>query len=801
MTGTADTGHSGVIAPPIAHESALPPPPPDSTPSRSPSTLRLLHLAALGYLAVGVVCGAAFLVGDQDIRDATTTVTIALMIPAALIAWRVHRFDAAFIWAVGAVAILYGAAIVIADSWSSPLAPIVESSLDLVANGIIIGLIVAVVRRRRGEFSRGDLLDGGIIAVAAWMFSWVLFVEPYVDGGTNSTVRLLVDSLYLPMNMPMVALCCLLLFTSTRPGPSMWMLVVGILANVVGDVFWALDQTRGVGAWAVTVAGLLYVAAYAFNGAALVHPSATEMIGRSGAIRRSEIRGRIVTTAAALLGSVMVVGLLAPVSTADKIVRFVSLLALLVLVGARLVIATHAASSAQARLREMAMTDPLTALPNKIALIDEADHELDRAWKTDRYPSVYLFDIDRFKNTNDSLGHSAGDEVLRVIADRLVFTARSMGATVARPSGDEFVVFDPTPTGSAQALAHAEVFHSVFAQPISTGSGTLFVAASAGVASVPDGAPVNGEKLYRWADIAMYRAKSAGRNCLALYDESMQERVSKRLRIETELHGALDRREFRVFHQPIVDLEQGRVSGFEALIRWQRSDGTLVSPAEFIAVAEETGMISSIGSWVMLEAMSQLKRLTDDRVVDEEATMSVNVSPIQLADPGFTDTVEEAITRSQLEPHRLWIEVTESMMIDSPDVARTTLRRLRRLGVRIALDDFGTGYSSLSLLSQFPLQRIKIDRVFIDGIADSPNDRALVRTIVGMGQSLGLDIVAEGVETVEQLRLLREIGCAKAQGFLISHPVPADAVRSTVDALQGLIEQPGFAQILGSPRP
>ena len=309
--------------------------------------------------------------------------------------------------------------------------------------------------------------------------------------------------------------------------------------------------------------------------------------------------------------------------------------------------------------------------------------------------------------------------------------------------------------------------------------------------------PVSAEEMFRWADIAMYRAKDSGRNCLALYNPSMQDRVSQRMKVETDLHGALEKSQFRLFHQPIVELGTGRVAGFEALIRWQKPDGSMVSPAQFIPIAEDTGLIGEIGAWALIEGLTQLQTWTQDGIVPPATTMSVNVSPRQLADPNFPDVVEEALQRTGVDAHRLWLEVTESVMVENPEIARTSLRRIRAMGPRIALDDFGTGYSSLSLLQQFPIQRIKIDRAFVKGLDDSPNDRSLVRTVINLGESLGLDIVAEGVETIDQLRQLRDFSCDKAQGFLISHPVPPEAMRSTVTALESLSEWPEFSSVVG----
>jgi len=243
-----------------------------------------------------------------------------------------------------------------------------------------------------------------------------------------------------------------------------------------------------------------------------------------------------------------------------------------------------------------------------------------------------------------------------------------------------------------------------------------------------------------------------------------------------------------MFHQPILDLRTGRITGFESLMRWQRADGSLLAPTQFISIAEETGLISSLGSWAIREALDQLRSWIDGGLVSDTTTISVNVSPRQLADPHFADCVTETLAHSRVPPSLLWLEVTESIMITEPELARRALEQLRSAGVRISLDDFGTGYSSLSLLQQFPIHQIKIDRTFVSGIAESQHDASLVRTIIAMGESLGMDVVAEGVETVQQLAALRALGCSKVQGYLISHPVPAIAMRSTIAALDSFMD-------------
>jgi predicted signal transduction protein with EAL and GGDEF domain len=378
-----------------------------------------------------------------------------------------------------------------------------------------------------------------------------------------------------------------------------------------------------------------------------------------------------------------------------------------------------------------------------------------------------------------------------MVAHRLQ-SAVPESAVVARLSGDEYVVLDPASKSEGAAMALADRLLAVFREPLPLSQGDVFVTASIGVAAIDANSSASAEDLVRHADTAMYRAKDSGRNCVAVYDESMHERVAHRLTVETALYRALDRRELRMFHQPILDLVSGDVVGFEALMRWQQADGTIVSPIEFIPIAEDTGTIVPIGSWALLESLTQLRRWIDEGVCSPSATMSVNVSTKQLRDTNFPAIVSEALTRSGVSPQLLWLEVTESVMAEEPELALAILRRLRSLGVRVALDDFGTGYSSLSMLQKFPLQRIKIDRSFVKGVADNPNDRSLVRTIIAMGRSLGLDMVAEGVESVHQLQVLSDLGCTKAQGYLISHPVPADAMRSTVDALERLGNFPGL---------
>jgi len=760
-------------------------------------TSRSLTFLSWAFGGLGAAFALVALIAGPDVRSILVGVLPVAVVPAAVLGVLSLKLPSGFTKAVGALAVTYGLYYAIPLFFSGGAQDFAEFGLDLVADALLITLLVLTVRRRRGRLDHGDLLDGAIIAIGTWLVTWILLVQPLLSDRTNDLLGVVLDAAFMPLSVPIIGLTMMFLFSGRLDRVANWMIATALISNVFGDLFYALQETRTAGSWALVVADVLYLVSFAALGAALVHPSAAEIFADGYVRRKVSLGKRTVGLVVALIIPVMVLAIVPAESATDTAIRATSVFVLLVMTGIRLYQATDTSIKNQQRLLDAARIDDLTGLPNKSALLEIATDSIDHSWRTNRCPSLYLFDLDRFKNINDSLGHSSGDDVIVVLAERLRLAAASLGASVGRPAGDEFLVFDPTPTSEHQALNHAEVLHSVFKEPLTTGDGVVFVTSSVGVASMPTGRPVSAEEMFRWADIAMYRAKDSGRNCLALYNPSMQDRVSQRMKVETDLHGALEKSQFRLFHQPIVELGTGRVAGFEALIRWQKPDGSMVSPAQFIPIAEDTGLIGEIGAWALIEGLTQLQTWTQDGIVPPATTMSVNVSPRQLADPNFPDVVEEALQRTGVDAHRLWLEVTESVMVENPEIARTSLRRIRAMGPRIALDDFGTGYSSLSLLQQFPIQRIKIDRAFVKGLDDSPNDRSLVRTVINLGESLGLDIVAEGVETIDQLRQLRDFSCDKAQGFLISHPVPPEAMRSTVTALESLSEWPEFSSVVG----
>ncbi len=445
-------------------------------------------------------------------------------------------------------------------------------------------------------------------------------------------------------------------------------------------------------------------------------------------------------------------------------------------------------------MQRMLQSDALTSLPNREFALESLSKALTTADQSNFLPTVIHLNIDRFKSINDKHGHITGDALLIEISKRLRDSIDDR-CMVTRLSGDEFVVLDNRTRTAIESVVLADKILALLVKPFSLNNGDIFVSASIGVANYRKNFTNSAAELLSNAETAMYWAKEAGRNCVAVFDESMDQSVKKRLAIETALYRALERKELRLVHQPIIDIDLGDVTGFEALMRWEMQDGTAVAPSEFIPIAEETGIIMPIGAWALLEALIHLRGWINEGACSRDATMSVNVSSRQLHDPKFVAIVNEALIRSHMPAEQLWLEVTESVMITQPEQALDTLRNLSALGVRIAIDDFGTGYSSLSFLQRFPIHRLKIDKTFVSGIATDPNAKTLIRTIIAMADALKLEVVAEGVETVQQLHALADLKCNQAQGYLISHPVPPQDIPAALEELNKLGKWPRLRQV------
>jgi diguanylate cyclase (GGDEF)-like protein len=392
---------------------------------------------------------------------------------------------------------------------------------------------------------------------------------------------------------------------------------------------------------------------------------------------------------------------------------------------------------------------------------------------------VLFFDVDRFKVVNDSLGHSAGDALLVLVVDRLKSRLRP-GDTMSRLGGDEFLVVCEEVYGLDQARHLAERLSDAFGTPFVVGEREMFATASLGIAvgRAPDATP---DSLLRDADAAMYRAKERGRARYEVFDEEMREQALRRLDTEHAMPRALERNEFRILYQPIVSLDTGTMTGVEALVRWDHPDHGLITPAEFVPIAEDNGLIVPLGSWVLREAMEQAAAWHREHPSRRDLHVTVNLSARQLQDPGLPLAVATALDDLDMDPSALTLEITESVLMHDRDVSLARLLDLKFLGVRLAIDDFGTGYSSLAYLQRFPLDVLKVDKAFVDGVAHGPEESALASAIVRLGHTLHLRTVAEGVESPEQVAHLRRLGCQEAQGFLFARPLPADEVAGCLD--------------------
>jgi len=432
--------------------------------------------------------------------------------------------------------------------------------------------------------------------------------------------------------------------------------------------------------------------------------------------------------------------------------------------------AAVALREANARLQELASTDVLTGLPNRALLSDRLDQAIALAEREGWAVAVLFVDLDRFKHVNDSLGHHCGDELLAEVARRISGVLRESD-TVARLGGDEFAILLSGSTSAEEAAAAAERVLGCFASSFTTGGTEVFGSASIGVALWPQDCSTKSE-LLQHADLAMYRAKAAGGASFEMFQPIMTLAVRQQLQLGNDLRRAVDAGELFLRYHPQVDLATGAVHAVEALVRWQHPTRGEVEPAAFIPLAEETGLITSIGEWVLLEACRQAARWRDAFPDRAPLRVSINVSPKQLAHPGFTEVVLAALASTGTPPEEIELEITESTLISEGGPAVSTVRRLRELGISIAIDDFGTGYSSLAHLQRFPVDRLKLDMSFIAGMATDGG--ALVAAAVDLAHALGLQAVAEGVETDEQRKLLLDSGCTQGQGYLWTVPLRGD---------------------------
>ncbi|MBD3390816.1 MAG: EAL domain-containing protein [Chitinivibrionales bacterium] len=428
--------------------------------------------------------------------------------------------------------------------------------------------------------------------------------------------------------------------------------------------------------------------------------------------------------------------------------------------------------------------DVITGLPNRVLLNDRLEFMLAHAKRNSQILAVLMIDLDRFKSTNDTLGYSAGDTILQTVAGRLTKTVREVDA-VFRLGNDEYaVVLEEIAQLEDAAKVAKKIIRNVFTQPIRAPGGRheLYISASIGISIFPHDAS-DKETLLKNAEAAMYRAKEQGENSYEHYTPGMNPRALEVLTIEYRLHKALKNEEFLVYYQPLIELRSGAVMGAEALIRWKHPEMGMVSPGEFIPIAEENGLIIPIGGWVLDTACQHAKEW--HRKGLPKIRVSVNLSARQFQQANLSTIIGDALKRAELDPKYLELEITESLGMKNAELTVRTLKELKRMGVYVAIDDFGTGYSSLNYLKRFPLDTLKVDQSFVRDISTDPDDETIVAIIIQMAHTLKLKVLAEGVENASQLSFLRRFGCDRVQGYLFSPPIPVDQFEDLLRKTKG----------------
>lgn len=667
---------------------------------------------------------------------------------------------------------------------------LVPDIVTLPGYGLLAIGLLGFYRFRAGERYRLDsALDGLMIGLAALALSWVFVADPVLANHHTP----------LPVQIVLIcypALSCFLVVAILRvafgPGEQRVLafrfLVVAWACMLVGDTIYMLVDANLIHV-ASPLLELPYGFAYIAAGTAALHPSMRVGTQSSDEKRPTSHRTRIILVALALMVPAVVILARHNVPDSDRLTLALVVVALTATAILRIVQALRWADRSESLLTHQATHDSLTGLPNRRLMENQLSRALERTLATGTDVALLFLDLDQFKVVNDTLGHSHGDELLVMLAKRLRQNVRPTD-TVTRVGGDEFVIVLGNVSGVDQARELAERLRQCLHTPFVVDGSEFHLSASIGVAFADrDNAVANAEMLLREADTAMYQAKDAGRDTVAVFDGWMRTRIAERLDLENHLRHAVERKELYLVFQPIVRLPDGSVEGVEALVRWRHPTFGTLLPARFVPLAEERGLIGEIGSFVLDEALKQVARWCRREVAGSDFYVAVNLSASQLYDDGMVEHVRQSVASSGLPPESLYLELTESVMMDDPSRAANILKKLRENGVRLAIDDFGTEYSSLAYLKRFPVHRLKIDRSFVDSLAEADNaETSLVAAMVAMARALGISTVGEGVEVAAQARSLFELGCDSAQGYLYGRPVKASQLPGLLSSLAARIE-------------
>jgi diguanylate cyclase (GGDEF)-like protein len=628
-------------------------------------------------------------------------------------------------------------------------------------------------------------LDSVIAALGAMAVAWAYLIMPALSNGDVPLKVRLSLAIFPPLSVFVTALAARVAFAAgRRMTTAQRSFMVAMLAMVLGDVLSTLGDAHLV-AVPKALADAPYAFAFLALGFTVLHPSMRELTEPvNGTFTAAPTRGRLALIAIALGVPSLIALSRGSTGGPERGVLVGIVLALTAAMSWRIFRSLREQARSQAHLAHQATHDPLTGLPNRSYVLEHLDRMLETSHDSGAPFAVLFLDVDRFKLVNDTGGHSLGDEMLVAIAGRLQGKIRP-GDVVARIGGDEFIIVIGQVTDLSDAMVAAERMLICFQSPFALRGNDVYTSASVGlVFADPGSSSQDAESLIRDADTAMYQAKAAGRDGVAVFDRSMRDRVAERVLLEHDLRTALDNGELHLHYQPILSLHDERVVGLEALLRWSHPTRGLVPPDLVIPIAEETGQIIDIGAWVIAEAARDVARWRRTTPGSRDLYVAVNVSARQLRDAELVNRVSTALSSHRLDPAALCLELTESVLMDDPAAATETLRELRGLGVRLSLDDFGTGYSSLSYLKRFPVNDVKIDRSFVEGLENpDSSEESLVAAIVAMANALGMTTVAEGVEVPLQAERLRHLGADKVQGYLYARPLPVDAVHSTLARL------------------
>ncbi len=652
---------------------------------------------------------------------------------------------------------------------------------------VLLGLgLLGFAHARRGGFDFDSLLDAVLVALASLAFAWSYLITPAIQHEHAPFKVRLVLVCYPAMSVFMVAIVMQIVTAGGKGRPlSQRLLLFALAMMVIGDAIYMFDDAH---IWTVPgrLLDLPYGLAFLAFGTCVLHPSMRDLCEPVASSERAPTKGRLVLVSISLGLPLLVILSKLPAQTGDRLALVSISVVLTAAAILRVFRSLRAHARSEERLTEQATHDSLTGLPNRFLVFERLNQLLGHLQDTDDDIALLFVDVDRFKLVNDSYGHSLGDELLVAVAARLR-AETPPNSLIGRVGGDEFVVVVRTNDGLDGARISAEHLRNRFTEPFEVRDIEVWSSASVGVALASRDEFTTAESLLRDADTAMYQAKEAGRDAVAIFDVEMRDRSLRRARLERDLHTALDNDEFVLHYQPVVSLDPIDVVGFEALLRWRHPHFGTVPPLEFISIAEDTGLIVAIGEWVLHTACAQLAEWGRTLPGGREMRMAVNMSARQLRDPGLVEAAVAAASRSGVAPGAVCLELTESLLMDQSESAREALRALREHGFRISIDDFGTGYSSLAYLRAFQVDEVKIDKSFVDDLdhPDTPQE-SLVAAIVAMAEALGVTTTAEGVETPRQAERLTALRVDALQGYLYARPTESAQVPGAVARVRQL---------------